>query len=264
MDGTMLALILAAGRGSRLAGLPDGVNKCALSIGETSPILHTVRAIRAVGDVRFLVVTGYAADSVRKALAPLRGSADITYVNNSLFAVHGCNYSLACAAAAGAFNGVKRLLIAEGDSLLPPETIHLLARAQDENAVLLRPSSFIIPSRSVIAIGRKGKVRRFAYDPEHENAFTVAALAPDEEVLGESMQLWTFSGGALADLTELLCRYAVAAERGGKPVLDSGVYSINKTGASLSPVFATAPEEWINLNTEQDRQKAEMCAWLST
>lgn len=55
MDGSTAAVILCAGMGSRI-GLPEGENKCAVSIAGTSPIRHTAASLLRRGVSQIFVV----------------------------------------------------------------------------------------------------------------------------------------------------------------------------------------------------------------
>lgn len=258
-------VILAAGKGSRMEGLTDAVNKCALSLGVVSPILHTVNAFVANGVTRFTVTTGHAADTVRHALEPARGSADIRFVANPLYATTGCNYSLSCAAGAGELGGVDRVIVVEGDSLLPAESLGQVVRAEDRTAVLVRPVSFVNPARSVVAMGRDGKVLRFAYDSQHRDVFAFDGPRAGEEVLGESMQIWSFAGAAVEVLEKTLLGYFVDPAASILPFIDQSLLqAIDQAGVPMRPVQADRPEDWINMNTRRDVEKAEKSPWLST
>jgi len=247
------AIVLAAGMGSRM-GLHDDINKCALPIAGTTPVRHTVSALLQSGVSKITVVVGYASDSVIAALSGFSGN--IEFVNNEHYNHHGCNYSLSCAP----LTDTEKLIIAEGDSLLCRESIAKLISAETEAASLIRSASYIDYSRSVIAVGNNEKITRYAYDTAHSGL--VPQLSDSEIIIGESMQLWSFSGDSLKRLKELLSEYNRSAQQSETAFTHSGVYSINQLSAEIEPVFSDYPENWINLNTKQDLIKAEKVKWL--
>lgn len=61
----MQALILAAGRGSRLR---EGIPKCLIRIGDCTLLDHQIHALRSLGIADICVVIGYEADRVRKMI----------------------------------------------------------------------------------------------------------------------------------------------------------------------------------------------------
>ena len=93
----MQAVILAAGRGSRLG---EGVPKCLVELGGRALIEHQLAALRSVGIRETLVVVGYGAERVRARL----GSA-CHFVENERFDETNSLYSLwlACGWVRGPF-----------------------------------------------------------------------------------------------------------------------------------------------------------------
>lgn len=260
MDQKIAAVVLCAGMGSRL-GLPDGVNKCANRIGGLSPIEYTVSELVAAGIPKVAVVVGYAASSVREALKAFAGRGVVEFVENPFYDRHGCNYSLSCAIKAPCVRACQRLIIAEGDSLLHRASILQIAGVEADAASLVRAPEYVDPTRSVVAMGTEGQINRYAYDTTHKGRLPLAESG--EEIIGESMQMWTFAGDTLRRLKEALEEYALSAQKAETPMLHSGVYSINQLGAKIKPVFSEQPDQWINLNTQEDLKRAENAKWLT-
>ncbi len=78
----MRAILMAAGRGSRISRNIENSNKCTLDIGGTPLIRHTVTMLLSRG-IGVSIVLGYRGDTVRKALEGL----DVTYYENPFFHV---------------------------------------------------------------------------------------------------------------------------------------------------------------------------------
>jgi hypothetical protein len=183
-------------------------------------------------------------------------------VHNPLFDVCGCNYSLARGLVDGAAPDGGRLLILEGDSLLPESSIRQVVGGGVENAVLVRGREWVRPGRSVVAVGRGGTVKRFLYDQAHRDAMAGAELAGGEEVIGESMQVWFLAGQSVSRLSWELASYAEEAGRNPSGATHSGVHSLNRAGLDFVPRHTARLDDWINLNTCGDLRKAEECRWL--
>jgi GTP:adenosylcobinamide-phosphate guanylyltransferase len=258
MDSGTVAVILCAGTGSRL-GLPD-INKCALPIGETSPICHGVKVMFNAGVSRIVVITGYSAQSVKKALLGNERRDCIEFINNPQFGFHGCNYSLSCAMQSMSVINASELIIAEGDSLLYDADVTKFVRQRHRASSLVRDISYIDYSRSVIAVGRNKNINRYVYSQTHTK--DIPALYEGEQLIGESMQLWMFCGDTLDKLKRLLLRYKAYADSGGQARTDTGVSSINRLCCKITPINADYPQEWINLNTKVDSEKARNVKWL--
>lgn len=251
------AIILCAGMGSRM-GLPDSLNKCAAPIGGACAARHTAASLAVCGVKRIIIVTGHAEASIKSALEGFGEKCCIQFVYNPYYAFHGCNYSLACGA--NHAGRPDRLIIAEGDSLLHPDLIAQVLSTEADAVSLVRPDSYLDFSRSVIAIGRSGKITRYAYNMHHTNS--CPQLADGENVMGESMQIWSFSGNVLNRLLSLLHQYSALADADVLPMTESGVYSINQLACEITPIQAALPECWFNLNTPNDFMKAGSVQWL--
>jgi choline kinase len=76
------AILMAAGRGSRISRNIENSNKCTLDIGGVPLIRHTVSMLRSRG-IGVAIVLGYRGDTVREALQGL----DVTYYYNPFFHV---------------------------------------------------------------------------------------------------------------------------------------------------------------------------------
>lgn len=259
MDIKTTAIILCAGVGSRM-GVSDNVNKCAIPLRETSAIKHVAAILAESGVDRIIVVTGYASDSIVDSLADFRYKEKITFIKNNYYAWHGCNYSLACATSSDYVTNTERVVIAEGDSILHKASIKKLVSSDADAASLIRDVSYADYARSVLAIGLKGKIFRYAYNMDHTSLPPI--LAEGERVIGESMQLWSFSGSPWRQLKELLRGYRERADQSSTAFTHSGVYSINQLSVEIKPIYSDNPDQWINLNTQQDLMKAGEVKWL--
>jgi choline kinase len=88
-DRPPMALILAAGRGSRLDGATMGRPKCLVEIGDRSLLDHQLDALGSAGITRAVIVTGYQGDMI---IAAAGGRA--TIVQNEDWAQTNSLYSL--------------------------------------------------------------------------------------------------------------------------------------------------------------------------
>lgn len=259
MDCQTAAVILCAGMGSRL-GLSEEQNKCAVSIRGTSPVQYGAASLLAAGAEHVIVVTGHARASIEQALLDEPWDGRLHLVHNPWYQRHGCNYSLACGMEAAAKLGARRVVIAEGDSLLHRASIRQLCSESSAAASLVRGIRYADSKKSVVAIGRGQRIFRYEYDPSHEGRLD--GCQDGETLIGESMQLWSFSGAPLEALKRALMAYKHAADGSMEPMLHSGVYSINQFREGIVPVFSDRPEDWINLNTQQELRKAGVTEWV--
>lgn len=78
----MKALILAAGRGTRISRYLEGNPKCTVNIGGTALIRYTVDLLRRHGISSIALVLGYRGQAIRELL-----EGDVTYFENPFFDV---------------------------------------------------------------------------------------------------------------------------------------------------------------------------------
>ena len=115
------AIILAAGRGSRLGPATDGTPKCLIDVGGSTLLEHHIRALRDVGIKRICVVTGHESDQVRASL-----DATCDCLVNASFAETNSLYSLWLTR--GCLSGGFMLM--NCDVLAHPEVYRRVAEAQ--------------------------------------------------------------------------------------------------------------------------------------
>ena len=124
----MRAIILAAGKGSRLNGTAGDKPKCLVEAGGLTLVERQIDILRGAGIDDIAVVVGCQADAVRRVCGQR-----ITYVENTRFAQTNSLYSL----------WMARALLYEGfvvlncDVLFHPVLLQDLLTARHENALLL-------------------------------------------------------------------------------------------------------------------------------
>jgi choline kinase len=124
------AVILAAGRGGRLAGVAGDRPKCLARIGARTLLERQLQSLRACGADEIAVVAGYRADEVR---AVCGSSIDI--VLNSRYAATNSLYSLWLARdlLTGGF------VVLNADVLFHPQLLTDLLSARYDDALLMAP-----------------------------------------------------------------------------------------------------------------------------
>ena len=119
----MQALILAAGRGSRLGKITDETNKCLLQIGRQPIIDHQLRALSEAGVGPVAIVIGYCADQIRETVG-IRAE----YINNPRWNSTNSLYSFFLAR-----NWIKGpVVILNCDVLFHPEILHRVLSAEGD------------------------------------------------------------------------------------------------------------------------------------
>lgn len=151
----MRALILAAGRGTRLRSVHDRP-KCLLPVGGVALLDRYIRALDALG-IETVVVAGYRADDVRARLEALAPRTPVSVVVNADYE-RGSILSLAC----GLETMDDALLLLDGDVIFHPALLARLATSPQENALLVDIGSTFTGEEYMAGVdaGRVTQLRR--------------------------------------------------------------------------------------------------------
>jgi L-glutamine-phosphate cytidylyltransferase len=122
------AIILAAGKGSRLEPVSGESVKCLVELGGMTLIERQFSYLRACGITQIAVVVGFQADRIRRICGP-----DVEYVENPIFAETNSLYSLWLARHLFA-NG---FLVMNSDVFFHPQLLRDLLTAEYEDAMLI-------------------------------------------------------------------------------------------------------------------------------
>ncbi len=131
------AVILAAGRGTRLKDLGKDIPKGFLRLGEKPIIQESIEKLAAVGIVRVVIVTGHVAEKYEELAASSRGR--IITVHNDVYADSGSLYSLYLAG--------KEVEPGEGFLLLESDLVYE-PRALDVLRTDPRPDLILVSGRT--------------------------------------------------------------------------------------------------------------------
>lgn len=131
----MTAIILAAGRGTRLRPAVGAIPKCLMRLGASTLVERQITALRQAGADRIVVVAGYQVARVRRVVAP-----DVIVVHNRRFASTNSLYSLWVARAFLS----EPCVVLNGDVLFHPQLLIDLVTARYADALLVcgRTSGF--------------------------------------------------------------------------------------------------------------------------
>src|SRR5439155_6292686 len=124
----MRAIILAAGKGSRLEPVSGETVKCLLGLGGITLIERQLRYLRASGISEIAVVVGFEAERIRHACGP-----EVEYIENPIFAETNSMYSLWLARH---FFG-HGFVVLNSDVFFHPQLLTDLLTARHEDAILV-------------------------------------------------------------------------------------------------------------------------------
>ena len=191
----MHAIILAAGRGSRLAEHnPDGHPKCLMEFGGRSLLARHLDLLYRLGLRRADLVVGYEADRIIEHVATLRSRPDVAYHFNPRYE-QGSVISLW--AAADTLRSGEPVLVMDADVLYHPGILQRLIETRIENCYLL-DRDFLPGDEPVKIAVRDGVMVEFR-----------KRLAPDlrYDSLGESVGFFRFGPGCAAAIADQCARY---------------------------------------------------------
>ena len=113
----MRAIILAAGRGSRLLPLTENLPKCLLPVGDTTVLSLQLDTLEAAGTEEAIVITGFMAGSVEAEVADRSGPMRVQTLFNPFYQVAD---NLASCWMARDFM-TRDFVLINGDTLIEPE-----------------------------------------------------------------------------------------------------------------------------------------------
>jgi choline kinase len=224
---TQRAVLLAAGRGTRLGPLTEQTPKCLLQINGRTMLDRQLEALAGAGIKDVTVVAGFMAEAVVRHVANR-----CRVLVNEHYATTDSITSLALAAPYLHGHG---FLLQNGDTLYPVDLIRRLQTVPRENACLVDSVRPHRPGEYHIEVA-DGRVVRYS------NAL------PPERSVGESAQLLRVGAG---DSAAFLDRIAKLMSSNGSKGFPNQAYDVLMNGQGLWPVF-TAGLPWWEIDAADD------------
>ena len=230
----MRAIILAAGKGSRLNGTAGESPKCLVQAGGTSLLERQIEALRHAGIDDVSVVVGCQADRVRRVCGHR-----VAYVENARYAQTNSLYSLWMARPLL----TKGFVVLNCDVLFHPQLLADLLTARHENAALVdyrKPDQPPFGDEEMKVRVRRGRVLEMskAMDPE---------LAD-----GENVGIVKFGARGAATLVGIMDRLVAS---GGTRDWAPRAFSEFATTGALHAI-GTRGLPWIEIDFPEDYQRA--------
>lgn len=230
----MQAVILAAGKGSRLNGTTNGLPKCLLKVGGQAIIEHQLEALSEAGIGEILIVTGYKAEEIRKVVGN-----QVEYRNNDRYDKTNSLYSLSLAS-----NWVKGpFVLMNCDVLFEPEVLHKLV-AKSGNALAYDSTAATGQEQTKVAM-REGRIIDLGKD------------LPKELARGESLGILCFDSKGSQ---ELFSRVKALVQNGGaKSWVMEAVRIICNSIFIRGVNVAGLP--WVEIDFPYDFNRAQKEVW---
>lgn len=243
MDRTRLAVILAAGVGSRLRPLTDDRPKALVEVGGETIIARALRLLASYGVQKVILATGYRHDALERALAG--APVPVSYRHNPEFETTQNSVSLALCEEAVDGEAFFKL---DGDVLFLPAVLERLDRSVAALAVAVDRNRALDEEAMKVALDADRRIRAFGKG------------LPVEEAFAESIGIERVSAEAAARLFANL-RRADAADR--TDIYYEEIYNeLITEGFSAEPVDVS-DLPWTEIDTFEDLAHAEklVAAW---
>ena len=221
------AVLLAAGRGSRLGALTEETPKCLLQVAGRSLLDHQLEALNAAGVTEVTVVAGFQAARVESHVA-----GHCRVIRNDLWATTNSVASLHLAAP---YIRGHAFLFQNADVLYPPDLVARFVESSRDNACLIDPLAPFAESEYHVEL-RGGQIIRYSKE------------VPPGLSAGRSAQLVRIGAADNAAFLDRIAQLATGAGAQGFPNL---AYDVLMAGSGLWPVF-TAGLPWWEVDTAED------------
>jgi CDP-L-myo-inositol myo-inositolphosphotransferase len=236
------ALILAAGRGSRLNHLTKGTPKPLTQIVGLSLIERAILTAKQAGIDEFVIVVGYQGDMIKASLEDgEKLGVKIVYVENEEW-LKGNGVSALKA---------KRLferdfLLLMADHVFDVRILKELLKTELEASVTLAIDRRKPLLGDTKVLEKNGRIVNIGKNIENSNCI-------DTGIFLCSPKLFTYAEATVeAGKTELADCIAKAARKG-----DAAIFDISQIGGYLSKMRKAVKPWWIDVDTEEDLRRAE-------
>ena len=191
----MHAIILAAGRGNRLAEFnPDGRPKCLLEFGGRSLLARQLDVLFQLGINKASLVVGYEADRIIDHVGTLSSRPDVAFVYNPAFE-QGSVLSLL--AAHEDMTASENVLVLDADVLFHPRIMQRLIESKHENCFLI-DRHFVEGDEPVKIAIHQGRMVEFRKKLPEKLEY---------QVLGESVGFFKFDGNIAVKIAQVCKGY---------------------------------------------------------
>jgi choline kinase len=191
----MHAIILAAGRGNRLAEFnPDGRPKCLMEFGGRSLLARQLDILYQYGIRHTTLVVGYEADQIIDHVGTLASRPEVAFVYNPAYTLGSV---LSLLAAQDVMTSGETVLVMDADVLFHPQIMQRLIESSHPNCYLI-DQDFVAGDEPVKIAINKGRMVEFR---------KALPAGLEFDTLGESVGFFKFGGAIAARITQTCAGY---------------------------------------------------------
>lgn len=230
----MKALILAAGKGSRLAPLTDTVPKCCVTVQGQTILARQISALHACGIQDICVVSGYLHEVVKKEAEGLNG--DIIVIENNEYERTNNMYS---AYLGKPYLAGEAFLMLNGDVFIDDCTLQTLVSYPAADAIVVDTERYLEESMKVVVDGQR--------------ITHISKTIPPQAAYGSSIDLYKFSepsGSLFFDTCDVFLHQKGEVKLWSEVALDA---ILHNTGFQPCPLNG----RWVEIDTMGDLEEAE-------
>ena len=191
----MHAIILAAGRGNRLAEFnPDGRPKCLMEFGGRSLLARQLDILYQYGVRHTTLVVGYEADQIIDHVGTLASRPEVAFVYNPAYTLGSV---LSLLAAQEVMTSGETVLVMDADVLFHPQIMQRLIESSHPNCYLI-DQDFVAGDEPVKIAINEGRMVEFR---------KALPAGLEFDTLGESVGFFKFNGEIAARITQTCAGY---------------------------------------------------------
>lgn len=236
----MIAVILTAGVGRRLAPLTARLPKALIEVGGRPLLFHTLQALQQQGVRQVVLVAGHLQDVLHEAVATLRPDLTIHWVVNERFAHSGSLYSLWLARS----YLTRPFLFMDADLLFNPRILAGWLTESQKSSLLVGPLA-----------GDSGEEVKVSH--RHGQATAVGkSLVTDDPVAGEAVGIVKIAAADVAITLQLMDELVQANQAAEHEELSQALCDRHRLW-----VHDIGNLSWLEIDFPEDVVRAREIVW---
>ena len=160
------AIILAAGRGSRMGNLTDNKPKCMVKINNKSVIQRTIEVLKYKNINNIVVITGYNSDKLRRHLNAI--DKNIKIIENKIWNETNSIFSMFLA-----LHYLKNSIVIDSDIYINNVDC-ILNEIEHSGYSALKDNK---PNEWQLTLGKDGFIEKVQFDGDYENALPIIDIS---------------------------------------------------------------------------------------
>ncbi|HOO76912.1 MAG TPA: HAD-IIA family hydrolase [bacterium] len=235
----MKAVILAAGRGTRLAPLTDIKPKCLVTSSGRPIIDFQIRALIEAGVSEIIVLAGYRAEMIRKFISGIPDPKPGILINqewdrtNNMYSLYLARNRLAG----------EPFILANGDVIVAPEVISGLVADPRDDLIVSQPGAWNEESMKAV-VASDGSI------------CDISKTIPPEQAHGLTCDIYKFSAAA-GDALIREAEKVIESENNRNEWTELALQRLMQSGKIAMEPFEIRQEQWLEIDTLDDLARAD-------